>query len=155
MTGARRAGARAASGRREALQPLDVTRQVPALAHRRLIDDLLELFGGSPRPALAHLIETGRLTLADVRELAGSLARLEGAPRAHLHHVRTARRNRIAPWAGLREVAVPQRRAGGCVAGVQATVTRGKSLLRRLPRTPLEGEKAADVLPEELGESLV
>ena len=38
-------------------------------AHHRLIDDLLSLFGGSPRPLMAHLIETGRLTLEDLRSL--------------------------------------------------------------------------------------
>ncbi len=38
-------------------------------AHRRLIDDLLELFGGSARPLMAHLAEAGKLTLEDVKEL--------------------------------------------------------------------------------------
>src|SRR5689334_9906446 len=28
--------------------------------HRRLIDELLELFGGSVRPLFSHLIETGK-----------------------------------------------------------------------------------------------
>lgn len=37
-------------------------------AERRLIDDLLSLFGGRTRPVMAHLIESGKLTLADVRE---------------------------------------------------------------------------------------
>jgi BlaI family transcriptional regulator, penicillinase repressor len=37
-------------------------------AQRRLIDDLLALFGGRTQPVMAHLIETGRLTLEDVRE---------------------------------------------------------------------------------------
>lgn len=43
-------------------------------AHHRLIDDLLLLFGGSPRPLMAHLIETGRLTLEDLRSLERSLS---------------------------------------------------------------------------------
>src|SRR5690349_11712865 len=34
--------------------------------HRRLITDLLDLFGGSPEPVVSHLIETGKLTLSDV-----------------------------------------------------------------------------------------
>lgn len=34
----------------------------------RLIDDLLDLFGGRAQPVMAHLAETGRLTLEDVRE---------------------------------------------------------------------------------------
>ncbi len=33
----------------------------------RLIDELLDLFGGSPEPLVAHLIDTGRLTLEDVK----------------------------------------------------------------------------------------
>ena len=36
--------------------------------HRRLLDDLLGLFRGGSRPLMVHLIETGRLTLDDVRE---------------------------------------------------------------------------------------
>jgi BlaI family penicillinase repressor len=35
-------------------------------AQRRLIDDLLALFGGQSRPVVAHLIDTGKLTLDDV-----------------------------------------------------------------------------------------
>jgi BlaI family penicillinase repressor len=34
----------------------------------RLIDDLLGLFGGKAQPVMAHLVETGKLTLDDVRE---------------------------------------------------------------------------------------
>ena len=37
-------------------------------AERRLIDDLLGLFGGRTQPVMAHLIESGKLTLADVKE---------------------------------------------------------------------------------------
>jgi predicted transcriptional regulator len=36
-------------------------------AQRRLVDDLLALFGGRPRPVMAHLIESGKLTLDDVK----------------------------------------------------------------------------------------
>jgi predicted transcriptional regulator len=43
-------------------------------AHRRLIDDLLHVFGGSPRLLVAQLVETGQLTLEDIRELENSLA---------------------------------------------------------------------------------
>jgi predicted transcriptional regulator len=35
-------------------------------AQRRLIDDLLALFGGNSRPVMAHLIDAGKLTLEDV-----------------------------------------------------------------------------------------
>lgn len=41
--------------------------------HRRLIRDLLDLFGGSPTPVVSHLIESGQLTLADVREIESRL----------------------------------------------------------------------------------
>lgn len=37
-------------------------------AQRKLIDDLLALFGGSTQPVMAHLIESGKLTLEDVKE---------------------------------------------------------------------------------------
>jgi predicted transcriptional regulator len=35
--------------------------------YRRLIDDFLDLFGGSPQPMMAQLIESGKLSLADFR----------------------------------------------------------------------------------------
>jgi BlaI family penicillinase repressor len=47
-------------------------------AERRLIDDLLGLFGGRSRPIMAHLIESGRLTLDDVREAEKTLLKLAG-----------------------------------------------------------------------------
>jgi predicted transcriptional regulator len=37
-------------------------------AENRLIDDFLGLFGGRAQPLMAHMIETGKLTLDDVRE---------------------------------------------------------------------------------------
>ena len=37
-------------------------------AQRRLIDDLLSFFGGRSQPVVAHLVETGKLTLDDVQE---------------------------------------------------------------------------------------
>jgi len=45
-------------------------------AERRLIDDLLGLFGGRSRPIMAHLVESGTLTLDDVREAEKALLRL-------------------------------------------------------------------------------
>ncbi|HEX8890782.1 MAG TPA: BlaI/MecI/CopY family transcriptional regulator [Pyrinomonadaceae bacterium] len=42
-------------------------------AHRRLINELLDLFGGSARPLMAHLVETGKLSLEDVREVESDL----------------------------------------------------------------------------------
>ena len=47
-------------------------------AERRLIDDLLGLFGGRSRPIMAHLIESGTLTLEDVREAEKTLMKLAG-----------------------------------------------------------------------------
>jgi len=46
-------------------------------AQRRLIDELLGLFGGRTRPVMAHLIESGKLTLDDVREAEKTLENLE------------------------------------------------------------------------------
>ncbi len=37
-------------------------------AQRRLVDDLLTLFGGRSQPVMAHLIEAGKLSLEDVQE---------------------------------------------------------------------------------------
>jgi BlaI family penicillinase repressor len=37
--------------------------------HSRLISELLQLFGGSARPLMAHLAEMGSLSLEDVREV--------------------------------------------------------------------------------------
>jgi predicted transcriptional regulator len=37
-------------------------------AQRRLVDDLLAIFGGRPQPVMAHMIEAGKLTLEDVQE---------------------------------------------------------------------------------------
>jgi predicted transcriptional regulator len=45
-------------------------------AHRRLIDDLLGFFGGRTQPLVAHLIESGRLTLEDVEEARTELKKL-------------------------------------------------------------------------------
>jgi len=44
-------------------------------AQRRLIDDLLSLFG--TQPVVAHLIDTGKLTLKDVQEAERALRKLE------------------------------------------------------------------------------
>ncbi len=46
-------------------------------AQRKLIDDLLALFGGRSQPVMAHLIESGKLTLADVKEAEKTLRLLE------------------------------------------------------------------------------
>jgi predicted transcriptional regulator len=48
-------------------------------AHSRLITELLELFGGSARPLMAHLAEAGKLSLEDVRELENILSQQDSA----------------------------------------------------------------------------
>ena len=45
-------------------------------AQGRLIDDLLGLFGGRTQPLMAHLVESGKLTLDDVREAQHALRKL-------------------------------------------------------------------------------
>lgn len=45
-------------------------------AQRRLIDDLLALFGGRSQPVMAHLIESGKLSLQDVKEAEETLRNL-------------------------------------------------------------------------------
>ena len=37
-------------------------------AQRKLVNDLLALFGGRTQPVMAHLIESGKLTLDDIKE---------------------------------------------------------------------------------------
>jgi predicted transcriptional regulator len=45
-------------------------------AQRRLIDDLLALFGGRAQPVMARLAESGKLTLEDVRDAEKTLRKL-------------------------------------------------------------------------------
>jgi predicted transcriptional regulator len=45
-------------------------------AQRTLIDDLLVMFGGRSQPVMAHLIESGKLSLEDVREAERTLRNL-------------------------------------------------------------------------------
>ena len=37
--------------------------------YRRMIDEFLDLFGGSAQPVVARLVETGKLTLEDLKAL--------------------------------------------------------------------------------------
>jgi BlaI family transcriptional regulator, penicillinase repressor len=46
-------------------------------AENRLIDDLLGLIGGRVKPVMARLVESGKLTLEDVKEAEEALRRLE------------------------------------------------------------------------------
>lgn len=45
-------------------------------AQRRLIDDLLGFFGGRSEPVMAHLIESGKLSLEDVKEAEKALQKM-------------------------------------------------------------------------------
>lgn len=38
-------------------------------AYRRVVNEILALFGGSARPLVAHLIDSGKLTLEELKEL--------------------------------------------------------------------------------------
>jgi BlaI family penicillinase repressor len=46
-------------------------------AQRRLIDDLLALFGGRTQPVMAHLIESGKLTLEDIKDAEKTLRKMD------------------------------------------------------------------------------
>jgi predicted transcriptional regulator len=46
-------------------------------AQQKLIDGLLALFGGRTQPVMAHLIESGKLTLGDRKEAEKTLRHLE------------------------------------------------------------------------------
>jgi BlaI family penicillinase repressor len=45
-------------------------------AQKTLIEELLNLLGGQPQPVMAHLVESGKLTLADVQEAEKALRKL-------------------------------------------------------------------------------
>lgn len=60
-------------GNAHVFEPL-VTRKA---AHHRLITELLDFFGGSARPLMAHLAEAGKLSLEDIREMEGLLSQQE------------------------------------------------------------------------------
>jgi predicted transcriptional regulator len=52
--------------------------------HGRLITELLQLFGGSARPLMAHLAEMGKLNLEDVHELETLMTEQQENPRDSL-----------------------------------------------------------------------
>ena len=45
-------------------------------AQRRMIDELMSFFGGRTQPVVAHLIDSGKLTLEDVQEAERTLRKL-------------------------------------------------------------------------------
>ena len=48
-----------------------------AVAYWRHVDDILELFGGSAQPLVSYLVESGRLTLADLKAIEHHAAKKE------------------------------------------------------------------------------
>jgi BlaI family transcriptional regulator, penicillinase repressor len=50
-------------------------------AQSRLIDELLNLFGGGTKPVMAHLIQTGKLTLEDIHDAEKTIRNLAGNER--------------------------------------------------------------------------
>jgi BlaI family transcriptional regulator, penicillinase repressor len=46
-------------------------------AQTTLVDELLALFGGRPKPVMARLVESGRLTLEDIKEAEDALKKLQ------------------------------------------------------------------------------
>ena len=51
-------------------------------AQRRLIDELLALFGGGAKLVMAHLVESGKLSLQDVRAAEAALSHMERVSRS-------------------------------------------------------------------------
>ena len=51
-------------------------------AQRRLVDELLASFGGRSQPVMVHMIESGNLTLEDVKEAEKMLRKLAGKEKA-------------------------------------------------------------------------
>jgi predicted transcriptional regulator len=45
-------------------------------AQGRLIDDILHMFGGQVKPVMARLIESGKMTLEDIKEAEDGLRKL-------------------------------------------------------------------------------
>lgn len=44
---------------------------------KRIVADLLDMFGGSPASVMSHLVQTGQLTLADIKTIERELAKRE------------------------------------------------------------------------------
>jgi BlaI family penicillinase repressor len=45
--------------------------------YRKIVDELLDLFGGSAQPVIAHLMESGKLTLEDLKAVEESVKKQE------------------------------------------------------------------------------
>jgi predicted transcriptional regulator len=51
-------------------------------AQRRLVDELLAIFGGRSQPVMVHMIESGNLKLEDVKEAEKMLRKMAGKEKA-------------------------------------------------------------------------
>ena len=51
-------------------------------AQGRLIDDIVHMFGGKVKPVMARLIESGKLTLEDIKDAEDSLRKLSRGKKA-------------------------------------------------------------------------
>ncbi len=47
-------------------------------AQRRILDDVLGYFGGQSQPVMAHLIESGKLSIDDIKDAERTLKKLAG-----------------------------------------------------------------------------
>jgi BlaI family penicillinase repressor len=55
-------------------------------AREGLLDEILSFFGGRPQPMMAQLVESGRLTLDDIRELEKAVVETERRRKAERMH---------------------------------------------------------------------
>jgi predicted transcriptional regulator len=55
------------------------------LTRHRLMDEILSFFGGRAQPMMAQLVEAGKLTLEDVRQLEKTIKKRDEQKRAERH----------------------------------------------------------------------
>jgi BlaI family penicillinase repressor len=55
-------------------------------ARHRLLDEILSFFGGKAQPMMAQLVEAGKLTRDDIRELEKTIEKLEAQRKAERRH---------------------------------------------------------------------
>jgi predicted transcriptional regulator len=53
------------------------------VARHRLLDEILAFFGGRPQPMMAQLVEAGKLTSEDLRELEEMIRKRDREQKAH------------------------------------------------------------------------
>ena len=68
-------------------------------AQRRLVDELLSIFGGRTQPVMAHLIDAGKLTLKDVQDAERTLRKLSASARSGRSATRqSSAASAVRPW---------------------------------------------------------